>query len=250
MFVTSAYKVHREPLLDGIAALARRPVPDEDPAEPSTPDGGQAPDGQETPDPTVGLSPRSTFFFTSASTTVEEARKMAAGFLDHVVDTMEHRALAMVWSDMVNLDELDEGSAKRFGRARLVSELSRQYVRQRDALINLFDDRTAWSFGFERNVEREPSRLTLQVRRAVLGLTSGKVALDDTFDGAEIDFVRYGRVLETKREELEKALVGTDHEVRETEGTIQTKKAAIQAHDDVFVPGARCLEAAFMLAGM
>ena len=238
MFVVSAYKVHREPVLTGVAEISKR-----DPL-PATP-----PPDQEGQVPAVATVAPS-FFFQPETTSIEEAKERVGWFLDSVVDAMERRAVAMVEADEATRMEKDEASGVREDRDRVASELRGQYVRQRDALIKLHDERVAKMAGFETTVEQEPSPLTLQVRRAINRLKSGEVVFEKTFAGIRIDAVEYGKELEPLLEELETIMRGLDVEVRETEGMIQAKADAIAAHDLLFIPGAQCIEAAFKMAGM
>ena len=238
MFVVSAYKVHRDPVLTGVAEISRR---DPLPAAPPPDQEGEAPAV-----PTAAPS----FFFQPETTSIEEAKERVAWFLDSVVDAMEHRAVAMVEADEASLMEKDEDSVVREDRDRVASELRGQYVRQRDALIKLHDERVARMAGFEANVEQEPDRLILQVRRAINRLKSGEVVFEKSFAGIRIDAVEYGKELEPRLEKLEALMRGLDVEVRETQGMIQAKTDAIKAHDLLFTPGAQCIEAAFKMAGM
>lgn len=227
LFVVSAYRVHKEAILDGIVWLGRDP------------EGSGVAAG-------VGLS----FFFPPAARSPEEMRAAVGVFLDHVFDTLEHRAYVLIDADHAKLREVDTEFLTRIERTRIARELRDQYIRQRNAFVNLFDEHLALLVGFEVVTETDPVMLMFQVRRVVDCLMGGRVSLGETFAGVEIDPAPYGRALEPKLKKLESNVHQVNYDEHTTQGQLRLKNLAMEALDELYGPAVRLLEAAFLLAGM
>lgn len=225
MFVVSAYRVHKEDILDGVANLGK----------------GLEGSGE--------VEPQETFFFKPAAISPAETRAAAETFLDHVMGTVEHRAAVLIGADHAKLGKADIEALRRIAKTKTADELRRQYVRQRDAFVNLYDELLARRAGFESNVETEAVLLVFQVRRAVDGLAALFDA-GETFAGVTVDVSAYGKALEPNLLKLESILHQVNFDTRTTQGRLRIKDLAIEAHDVAFSAGARCLEAVFRLAGM
>lgn len=226
LFVVSAYRVHKEALLDGIARLGRN--------RKRLGEGGPVP----------------TFFFHPANRSPEETRAAAEVFLDHVMDNLEHLGNVVIDADHAKLQEADTESLRRLEKTKIAWMLRDRYIRQRNAFVNLYDEDLARLAGFEKVTGRDPAGLMFQVRRVVNRLKGGRVSLRESFGGLKVDAAPYGRALEPLLRELEAAVLQVGYDARTTEGRLQLKMLAFEAFDEVFAPAARLLEAAFRLAGM
>ncbi len=224
MFVISAYRVHKQAILDGIARL------------------GRTPDGSGDPLANLILLP--------AGRSAEETKAAAEIFLDHVIDNLEHRLRVLVDVDHAKLHEADKESLTREHQTWIAWQLRDQYMRQRNAFVSLYGEELARQVGFETVTEREPAGIMFQVRRAVEGLIDGRVDPGEPVAGIRVDPAPYGRALLPKLRELEAAVRQVDLDDHSTAGRLRLKNLATEKHDEVYGPAATLLVAAFQLAGL
>ena len=181
---------------------------------------------------------------------LEEGEKMpdVQLFTELIGRWVASTASRMTAADEAHIHELSDDDPVRERRDTAQEALSSELVDLREWMTGLFGARAVRSLGFAADTPRDPAAL---VRFA--GEVSRSLR-DKAFPAPRRAGVTWSAAKEAGKidklgQALEQAIADVAREVREAQGTLADKNAALGAYDDAFARASNGLEGLFLLAG-
>jgi hypothetical protein len=155
---------------------------------------------------------------------------------------------AMIAADEKNLLELADDDAARNARDEAAASLYSAVGDLREWATALYGTAALRTLGFSGPTPQEPVALSRFAGEIVSALTSGRLPKPKR-PGIKWDPAETVDEIKVAREALETHLKGVAREVREAQGTLAAKNAAISEHDERFARAAGFFAGLFRLAG-
>jgi hypothetical protein len=155
---------------------------------------------------------------------------------------------AMIAADEKNLLELADDDAIRDARDEAAAALYSTLGDLREWVTALFGTAALRALGFSGPTPQEPVALSRFAGEVVSALSSTKLPKPKR-PGIKWDPADTVAEIKAAREALDKLLTGVARELREAQGTLTAKNAAITEHDERFSRAASFYAGLFRLAG-
>jgi hypothetical protein len=163
-------------------------------------------------------------------------------YLKATADTMVER-------DYVHDAELRDDAAPRERRDDAALRLYAKLVELREVIGGIYGSGSLRAAGFEGETPRDPVMLSRFARNVSAGLRTAAMPTPRV-DGANFDRSRVADQTDTLRAELDAALEEVATELREAQGTLAARDAAVVAYQQAFSRTANALRALLEMASM
>lgn len=157
-------------------------------------------------------------------------------------------ASGMMAADEAHVHELSDDAPVRERRDEAHETLYAELVELREWMTGLFGSRAVRSLGFAADTPRDPAVL-VQFAAEVSRSLREKSFPAPKRQGVSWSPSKEAGKIDDLREKLQKAIAEVAREVREAQGTLASKNAALAAYDDAFARASESLEGLFTLAG-